>query len=103
MEPAIASCEDSVDLLLVVERLSTRDQRRIVRLIDLLCLAPDDLRRETQSRLKDLIARQAQTHSECLAIIDEIIETTVRELESTKSAEPRDPRSAPACEAAQSG
>lgn len=72
---------ESLDLMLVVERLSTQDQRRIVRLIDLLRIAPDWLRKRTQRTLKRLIAQEPQTHAECLASIDGIIALAERELQ----------------------
>ena len=72
---------ETLDLMLVVERLSMQDQRRIVRLIDLLCTAPDWLRERTQRTLKRLIALEPQTHAECLASIDGIISLAERELQ----------------------
>jgi hypothetical protein len=72
---------ESFDLMLVVERLSTQDQRRIVRLIDLLRIAPDWLRERTQRTLKRLIAHEPQTQAECLASIDGIIALAERELQ----------------------
>lgn len=80
MEHETHSSESS-DLMLVVERLSMQDQRRIVRLIDLLCGAPDWLRERTQRTLKRLIALEPQTHAECLASIDGIITLAERELQ----------------------
>lgn len=70
------------ELMLVVERLAAQDQGRIVRIIDLLRLAPDSVREQTQKKLKDLIAREPQTHAECLALIDRIIIRAERELEN---------------------
>ena len=78
----VTSPSDAHNLMVVVERLSTQDQSRIVRLIDLLRLAPDFLREQTQEKLKDLIAQEPQTHAECLAFIDSIITQAERELEA---------------------
>ena len=72
---------ESLDLMLVAERLSTQDQRRIVRLIDLLRIAPDWLRERTQRTLRRLIAQEPQTQAECLASIDGIIALAERELQ----------------------
>ena len=82
------------ELMLVVERLSMQDQRRIVRLINLLRQAPDTLREQTQERLKDLIARETQTHTECLASIDKIMASAERELENQLYVVQRDEGSA---------
>jgi hypothetical protein len=72
---------EATDLLLVVERLATQDQHRIVRLIDLLSEAPDDLREQTQGMLRALIAREPETHSECLSGMDAIIAHAEHKLE----------------------
>ncbi len=65
--------EKTVDLLLIVERLSTQDQRRLARLVSLLASASDDLRDRAQRRVRRLIASVPETHAECLDEIDEII------------------------------
>ncbi|NNC65175.1 MAG: hypothetical protein HKN84_10350 [Gammaproteobacteria bacterium] len=67
-------CSDkTADLLLIVERLSTQDQRRLARLVSLLAGASDELRDQAQQRLRELISRVPETHAECLDEIDEII------------------------------
>jgi len=73
--------EETVDLLLIVERLSTQDQRRLVRLVSLLAGASDELREQTQRLLRELIARVPETHAECLHEIDEIIARVEHRLE----------------------
>ena len=79
---AYEDCSDySADLVLVVDRLSTQDQARIIRLITLLGIAPAWLRDRTQRMLRDLIARQPQMQTDCLAHIDAIITRAERELE----------------------
>ena len=65
--------EVTADLLVTVERLSTQDQRRIVRLIHLLAEAPDALREHAQRTLRELIAREPETRADCLGEIDLII------------------------------
>ena len=73
--------EKTADLLLIVERLSTQDQRRLARLVSLLASAPDELRDQAQRRLRELIAHVPETHSECLDEIDEIIAGVEHRLE----------------------
>ena len=73
--------EQTTDLLLIVERLSTQDQRRLVRLVSLLASASSELRDQTQRRLRELIARVPETHAECLDEIDEIIARVEHRLE----------------------
>jgi hypothetical protein len=86
--------EETADLLVIVERLSTQDQRRIVRLIHLLAQAPDALRQQAQRMLRDLIAREPETRADCLGEIDRIIarvEYTL-ELETLTTSPPGGPR-----------
>ena len=73
--------EQTADLLLIVERLSTQDQRRLARLVSLLASASDELRDQAQRRLRELIARVPETHAECLDEIDEIIAGVEQRLE----------------------
>ncbi len=73
--------EQTADLLLIVERLSTQDQRRLARLVSLLANASSELRDHTQRRLRELIARVPETHAECLDEIDEIIARVEHRLE----------------------
>jgi len=73
--------DEAADLLLAVERLSTQDQRRIVRLIGLLAQASDELREQTQDILRRLIAREPETQAECLRRVDEIIARVELQLE----------------------
>jgi hypothetical protein len=73
--------DDSANLMIAVDRLSTQDQARIIRLITLLGIAPAWLRDRTQRMLRDLIARQPQMQIDCLAHIDAIITRAERELE----------------------
>lgn len=73
--------EKTADLLLIVERLSTQDQRRLARLVSLLASASDELRDQAQRRLRELIAHVPETHSECLDEIDEIIAGVEQRLE----------------------
>ena len=73
--------EKTADLLLIVERLSTQDQRRLARLVSLLASAPDELRDQAHRRLRELIAHVPETHSECLDEIDEIIAGVEHRLE----------------------
>jgi hypothetical protein len=80
-------CDNSADLMLVVDRLSTQDQARIIRLITLLGIAPSWLRDRTQRMLRDLIAREPLMQTDCLARIDAIITRAERELEQNLSLE----------------
>jgi len=73
--------DEATELMLVVERLATQDQSRIVRLIDLLSEAPDDLREQTQRMLRALMAREPETHAECLNGMDAIIAHAEHKLE----------------------
>jgi len=65
--------EDEQELLLVVERLSTQDRHRIVRLVELLSRAPDDVRAESQRKLRRLLAADSVSVSGGLEQIDGIL------------------------------
>jgi len=73
--------EETADLLVIVERLSTQDQHRIVRLIHLLAQSPDAVREQAQRMLRELIASEPETRADCLAEIDRVIARVERTLE----------------------
>jgi hypothetical protein len=71
---------ENEELLLVVDRLSTQDKGRIVRLVELLNRAPHDLRRSSQRKLRRLLAGESMSHDECLESIDGMLSGIEREL-----------------------
>ncbi len=56
-----------------VERLPREDQDKILKMVDLLTLVPIDVRDESQRMLRDLLARDPSTKSECVAALDDVI------------------------------
>jgi hypothetical protein len=56
-----------------VERLPREDQDKILKMVDLLTLVPVDIRDESQRMLRDLLARDPSTKSECVAGLDDVI------------------------------
>jgi hypothetical protein len=66
--------------MLVVERLSTQDKRRIVELVELLRRAPSDVRKTNQLKLRRLLARESMTHAECQESINCVLAGIEREL-----------------------
>jgi hypothetical protein len=69
----IAFSEEVVDLVRTVERLSSEDQQRILRIVDLLLVAPRDVRTQTQRMLRALLDRQPESKAECVTGVEEII------------------------------
>jgi hypothetical protein len=68
------------ELLLVVERLSTQDKRRIVQLVELLRRAPAEVRKTSQLKLRRLLARESMTHAECQESINSVLAGIEQEL-----------------------
>jgi hypothetical protein len=56
-----------------VERLPREDQDKILKMVDLLTLVPVDVRDESQRMLRELLARELSTKSECVAGLDDVI------------------------------
>jgi hypothetical protein len=56
-----------------VERLPREDQDKILKMVDLLTLVPVDVRDESQRMLRELLAREPSTKSECVAGINDVI------------------------------
>ncbi|MEO8465749.1 MAG: hypothetical protein ABI640_10445 [Gammaproteobacteria bacterium] len=56
-----------------VERLPLKDQNKILKMVDLLTLVPLDVRDESQRMLRELLARDPSTKSECVAALDDVI------------------------------
>ena len=56
-----------------VERLPREDQDKILKMVDLLTLVPVDVRDESQRMLRELLARDPSTKSECVAGLDDVI------------------------------
>ncbi len=50
-----------------VERLPREDQDKILKMVDLLTLVPVGVRDESQRMLRELLARDPSTKSECVA------------------------------------
>jgi hypothetical protein len=56
-----------------VERLPREDQDKILKMVDLLTLVPLEIRDESQRMLRELLARDPSTKSECVAGLDDVI------------------------------
>lgn len=66
--------DDIMRLVQTVERLATKDQERILRIVSLLALVPPSVQRTTHRMLKDLLAASPGTMHECVTGVDEVIE-----------------------------
>jgi hypothetical protein len=66
--------EEVLRLVRTVERLPRDDQYRILKIVELLTLAPRSIQRRTQSMLRKLVDSEPNSKSEALAIVDEVIE-----------------------------
>jgi hypothetical protein len=65
--------EREQELLLVVERLSTQDRRRIAHLVELLSRAPADVRAASQRNLRRLLSGDHITESDGIEQIDKVL------------------------------
>jgi hypothetical protein len=66
--------EEVASLVEIVARLPSADQRRILRIVDLLLRAPRDARRRTQQMLRALVDSGPASKNECVTCVDEIID-----------------------------
>ncbi len=66
--------EEVMNLVSTVGRLPREDQTRILKMVDLLSLAPARVQRRTQHMLSALLAAQPDSKNECVAGVDEVIE-----------------------------
>lgn len=66
--------EEVVELVRTVAGLPREDQNRILRLVDLLSLAPYAVQQRAQALLRELIDAHPQSKPECIANVDELIE-----------------------------
>jgi hypothetical protein len=65
--------EDVLRVVHKVERLPREDQDKILKMVDLLTLVPFVVRDESQRMLRELLARDPITKSECVAGLDDVI------------------------------
>jgi hypothetical protein len=56
-----------------VERLPREDQDKILKMVDLLTLVPAEVRDESQRMLRELLERDPNTKSECVAALNDVI------------------------------
>lgn len=70
----MAVSEDVLRLVRTVERLPREDQDKILRIVNLLSLVPLSVQNRTQRMLRDLLARDPSSKSECVAGVDDLIE-----------------------------
>ena len=66
--------DDVARLVQTVERLDSQDQERILKLVNLLMIAPASARDHTQTMLRDLLDREMCSMLECVAAVDEVLE-----------------------------
>lgn len=66
--------DEIVKLVRNVAELPRDDQNRLLRLVDLMSLAPLSLQQESRELLRALIDTDPKTKRECAAGIDELIE-----------------------------
>lgn len=65
---------DVLKLVQTVGDLPREDQSRILRIVDLLTLAPSPVQQRTQRMLRDLLDADPESKVECVAGVDEVIE-----------------------------
>ena len=75
--------EDVLRLVRTVERLPSEDQDKILRMVDLLTLVPVQVQNRTQRMLRELLERQPDTKSECVAGVDDVLAYLERNAMST--------------------
>jgi len=75
MDPLIknGATAEIARLVATVERLPMDDQARILRIVDLLLLAPPDVRWRTQDMLRALVDREPDSKADCVTGVDEVI------------------------------
>jgi hypothetical protein len=66
--------EEVLKLVQVVGDLPREDQRRILRIVDLLSLAPSAVQQRTHRMLRELLDGHPESKRECVAGVDEVIE-----------------------------
>jgi len=66
--------EDVMRLVRTVESLPSEDQDKILRMVDLLTLVPLPVQYRTQRMLRELLERQPDTKSECVAGVDHVLD-----------------------------
>jgi hypothetical protein len=95
---------DTSDVILTLVRtvagLPRADQNRILRLVDLLSLAPFSVQQESHRHLRALIDANPQSKLECAAGLDELIDELER---AVTGAEDRSPSWAGLYQGAQRG
>jgi hypothetical protein len=83
---------DTSDVILTLVRtvagLPRADQNRILRLVDLLSLAPLSLQQESHRLLRALIDANPQSKLECAASLDELIDHLERAVAGTEDRSP---------------
>ena len=84
--------EDVLRLVRTVERLPSEDQDKILRMVDLLTLVPLPVQHRTQRMLRELLERQPDTKSECVAGVDDVL--AYLERNATMAGQARKPRGA---------
>lgn len=75
--------EDVMRLVRTVESLPSEDQDKILRMVDLLTLVPLPVQHRTQRMLRELLERQPDTKSECVAGVDDVLEYLERNADAT--------------------
>lgn len=66
--------KELLKLVRTVGRLPREDQHKILKIVELLTLAPSHIQRRTQGMLRDLVESDPATKSQCLAALDDVIE-----------------------------
>lgn len=82
--------EGAQELLLVVERLSTQDRRRIAHLVEMLTRAPDDVRVASQRKLRRLLSGDQIAAENVVEHIDRVLAGIESELAGDQARTPRD-------------
>lgn len=65
--------EDVARLVDTVERLTADDQRRIVRVVDLLLIAPFEIRTQSQSMLRGLLQNGPESKDALVSGLEDVI------------------------------
>ncbi len=68
------AADEILELVRTVAGLPREDQNRILRLVDLLSLAPYAVQQRTNQRLRELLDAEPQSKLECMDGLDDIID-----------------------------
>jgi hypothetical protein len=84
----MAATKDVWRLVHTVERLPSQDQEKILRMVDLLTLVPVGAQNCAQQMLRKLLESAPDSHTECLAGVDDVLAYLERNVAATRPTRP---------------